>query len=76
MIMEAVRKFFIDAINSYVASSAGVAGGLWILWEPLKSLFDGDPGTSFSIGALIAAAATMFAGFKMRDHTKGLVQAK
>lgn len=76
MIMNAIRKFFVDAINSYVASAAGAAGGIWILWEPIKAVLDNDPATTFSWGALIAAIATMFAGFKMRDHTKGIVDPK
>ena len=71
-----IRKFLLNAVNSWVMSSAGAIAGLPMIWSGLKGVMDEDPATGFVFKTFITGLGILFAGLMGRDHTKAIVPKK
>lgn len=66
-----IKKFILNAANSYVTSSMGLAFGLPDIIKGLEPLWDGDPETGILWAPLKLGAGILLAGLMARDWTKG-----
>lgn len=66
-----LKKFILNAANSYVTSGMGIAFGMPDILKGLEPLWDGDAATGILWAPLRLGLGILFAGLMARDWTKG-----
>lgn len=70
-----IKRLIFRALNSWVTSLAGLAGGYFAFLKPgLAPLFDGDPASAVKWGGVLLGLTTAIVGLLTRDHTKAWVK--
>jgi hypothetical protein len=71
-----IKQFFLNALNSWATSTAGVALGGPKIYTGLLGLLDTDPATAIDWKVLMTGVGILALGLLMRDWTKALVKSE